>query len=275
MPYYYRAVLQYCGAQYFGGQKQRAYNNTIQGQLELALSKLCQCEPAQIHTLLSGRTDTAVHAKELWMRLDLPLSLPIRAIVEGTNHFLPPDIRLIEVQEVEKDYHPRKECQSKTYRYFFTNERKVASAFSPHLVTNVSFPLDFALMQRGCELFVGTHDFCNFYNQGSVVSSTVRTISECHLSCLFAHQRDPFSQIINPYDLHCLTITGNGFLKQMVRLIMGHIWDLGRKRLTLEEVQKALHSPPHPQNRKLAKVASGRGLYLYQLNKSSSSILSN
>ena len=111
-------------------------------------------------------------------------------------------------------------------------------------------------MREACKIFVGKHDFTNFYCEGTEVSSNIREIYECELLEV------PQCEWMLPSH-YVFRIVGNGFLKQMVRLLMGAVWNVGRGKITLEELQNSLGPTKLP---KLGMTAPPNGLYMVRVN---------
>ncbi len=247
----YKILLSYKGTGFLGWQIQPQKEQTIQGQLNLALEKIVKS--SEIKTLSSGRTDAGVHALGQVVRVELPIYLPLDSLKKALNDLLPKSIQVLETQECDEVFHPIRDAQSKTYCYFFT-------AVKPHplwqeLVTFYPYPLDHKLMQKACQEFKGSHDFKNFMCEGTPVSSTVRTIFSCSLKQQNASAWGP----VHFPDTWCLMVRGNGFLKQMVRLMMGSLWEVGRGKKTLLDLKKHLATA---QSDRLGPVAPPQGLYL-------------
>ena len=139
----------------------------------------------------------------------------------------------------------------KEYIYLFTNN-DTTSAFQNNFIVNNRFELDSKKMEDACKLFIGEHDFSNFYCFGSPVNSLKRTIFECDIE--FFDMK--FHGILPSH--YRFRIVGNGFLKQMVRLIVGTIWEVGRGRVTLFELESELKNPGL---KKLGTTAPPDGLY--------------
>ena len=210
----------------------------------------------EVHTIGAGRTDTGVHALAQMVKVSMPLQIETDALLKALNSLLPLDIRVLECSLSREDFLPTTHALSKTYFYLFTNLQEL-NAFQNKYMANISFELDFEKMKKACKLFVGEHDFKDFQVTGSEVKTTVREIFHCELS---GPHHDNLCGIFPSY--YKLEISGNGFLKQMVRLIVGCLWDIGRNKVSLEELEKALKTPT---GKRLGKVAPAEGLYKSQV----------
>lgn len=254
---FYRLKISYKGTNYIGWQIQENQGRTIQGELQKALAKICKLtgeEIGQIKIIGSGRTDTGVHAFAQVARISIPLKIDPRSLRSALNSFLDFDIRILEAHDCDESFHPLRDAKCKEYWYVFANLDN-APPHARELMSNFPFHLDLELMQKGAKLFEGTHDFCNYYCTGTEVSSTVRTIFECEL---VTHQSTGLWNFYVP-EYYVLRIKGNGFLKQMVRVIMGTLWNLGRGKISLSELEESLQKAIP---KKLGNTAPPQGLYL-------------
>ncbi len=250
--YHYKAVISYKGTNYFGWQIQPNTTETIQGKIVTALKIICKSSEVKI--LASGRTDTGVHAIAQVARIVIPIYINPESLKLAINANLPEDIRIKDAQECEKDFNPISQSKKKEYRYRFTNTREP----NPHSIdyfVNISYELDFEKMNEACKLMIGDKDFSFYYTLGSDSKTTVRTIFECEIIHV------PGVEDIFP-DHYYLRIVGSGFLKQMVRLIMGTIWNVGKGKVTLEEFTNSLKGQA---TGKLGAVAPPNGLFLHSV----------
>jgi tRNA pseudouridine38-40 synthase len=251
----YLLTIQYKGTAYLGWQVQEKQGKTVQGELNKALRKISKSE--EINSIASGRTDAGVHAFGQKCKVRIPLEIPAVNLIKALNSFLPDDIRIIEAENCEEAFHPIRDSLWKEYWYCFSTEE--SGAMSHEWMAHYSFELDFDQMQKACQLFVGSHDFCNFFCVGSETATTIREIFECEL-IQQKQQGQPFAQFSS--DHWCFRVRGSGFLKQMVRLMVGVLWEVGRGKVTLEQLSDALINPcPN----KLGAVAPACGLYLYKV----------
>jgi tRNA pseudouridine38-40 synthase len=251
----YKITIQYKGTHYQGFQVQ-AVGSTIQGEINKSLAILSKT--TEIKTLGSGRTDAGVHALAQVMKIEIPVFIPPENLAKAMNSNLPDDIRVIDAEICEESFHPIYSAQSKEYNYLFTNNETI-TPFANELVTHFPHELNIELMKKGCKIFCGEHDFINFQCTGTDVESTVRKITECEL---VRYDSTGHWNALLP-DYYVLRIVGNGFLKQMVRLIMGALWSLGREKITLEDLEKSLKAP---LKNRLGPTAPPQGLYLKKVH---------
>lgn len=245
----YQLVLQYRGTRYQGWQKQPHTIDTIQGQLELAISKIAQ--EKVFKTIGSGRTDSGVHALRQYVLLESEIDIPADSLIRAINSFLPNDIKVIECHELQEQFHPVFSAKKKEYHYYFTHSEKL-NPFNWDILTGLSFKPDLKLMNDfACEL-VGEHDFLDFSTKGTKVKSTLREIFSAEVvECLH-----PFDSATNCY---CFKVVGSGFLKQMVRLMVSACWSYAQGKIELLQLREQLNNPTQQH---LSYVAAPNGLFL-------------
>lgn len=251
--YHYRLTISYQGTQYLGWQIQpESYGKTIQGEINSALTKIAKSH--QVRTMGSGRTDTGVHALGQVVKATIPLKINPKSLVKAMNSHLPEDIRVIDAIDSDDAFIPTADAVSKEYHYRFS-VNDYHPPFAQNLIAHCPYDLDLELMQKACAVFIGEHDFTNYFCEGTPVSSYVRHIYECEIYEVQATELFPSYFVFR--------VVGNGFLKQMVRLMMGAIWRVGRKKVTLEELKNSLS--PIKQD-KIGATAPGHGLYMIRVN---------
>jgi len=249
--FFYQIAAEYRGQNFYGWQIQPR-DRTVQGEINQALKTICKS--MEIATLGASRTDAGVHAKNQVFKATLPLDLPPQGLVDGLNSLLPGDIKILKAQRSSGDFHPLRDAKWKRYSYLF-NQKEI-SPFWADLMAQAPVPLDMDLMREGAKLFVGTHDFANFRCTGTNVPTTIREILEIELL---------EKESIGPMGEFCyfsLEVKGTGFLKQMVRLIMGSLWNLGRGKITLDQLKDAIDLKTEG---KVGPVAPPQGLYLKEI----------
>lgn len=251
----YKIIVQYKGTRYSGFQVQ-ASDKTIQGEINHALKILSKSE--DIKSIGSGRTDAGVHALAQVMRVEIPVSIPVKSFARAMNSNLPDDIRVLSAVESNTEFHPIYSAKSKEYNYVFTTD-EVISPFANELITQFPFELDIELMKKGCRVFCGEHDFVNYQCVGTEIESTVRKIISCEI--VKYDSTGHWGNLSGSY--YVLKIVGNGFLKQMVRLMMGALVSLGKGKITLEDLEKSLKTP---LKNRLGPTAPPQGLYLKEVH---------
>lgn len=237
-----RILLTICydGTDYHGWQYQ---NNalTVQQVLQEALSNVL----GKATTVVGcSRTDAGVHAKEFCCHFDCDDNIPDNAFLKGVNGVLPDDIAVIGCKVTDSDFHARYSALGKTYVYNILNNSS-KDPFLMRYAWKIDQPLKIDLMNAFCEKIVGTHDFYGFSSSGRTVEDTIRTVSQCFVT--------------KENDSVKLQITGNGFLYNMVRIIVGTAVDVSFGRIPLKQVDKIFTE----KKREFAGItAPAKGLFL-------------
>ena len=239
-----RLLLEYDGTRYHGWQRQRG-DLSIQQVLEEALERLTG-EPIKL--IGSGRTDAGVHALGQVANFRSNRALPLKAFHEGLNSMLPYDIAVLEAQEAPPEFHARKSALSKTYEYRILN-RPSRSPLHHHYGWWLAQPLDLEAMAAAAEFLPGEHDFSAFRASGSGNRNPVRRI--------FSAQWHT-----HPGGWLRFSITGNGFLRGMVRSLVGTMVEIGKGKAKPELLAELLASG---ERRRAGPTAPGRGLYLVEV----------
>ncbi len=205
----YKLTIQYVGTRYDGWQRQGNTDNTIQGKLETLLSRLFGF-PVEI--IGSGRTDAGAHAYGQVANFRVPVDLPEQEVLEYMNQYLPKDIAVSSVEKVDERFHSRFNVKRKTYQYRIWNSC-ISNVFEKNFVYEMTDALDVDRMKEAAIYLIGEHDFKAFCSNKRMKKSTVRTIYEINIEELEPEIR--------------ITITGNGFLYNMVRIIVGTLLEIG------------------------------------------------
>ena len=223
-----KLTLAYLGGAYAGWQiqAQSQGQGTIQGEVERALEKLVGY-PVRLHG--AGRTDSGVHAERQIAHVDVP-DKPVNWL-RALNASLPRDIRILDVEPVADTFHARHSAIGKHYAYtVFCGQMPVPPRLEPFVWQTPS--LDFAAMDAAAAVLIGQHDFASFRNTGTPVADTVRELwalrREDGSAGFFC---DSDSWPVTTWHFH-----GNGFLKQMVRNLMGLLVWVGLGRITPADV---------------------------------------
>lgn len=254
MIHHYKLVLEYKGTRYLGWQVQpESAGRTVQGELNRALKMISKSD--SVKSLGAGRTDAGVHALGQVAKVGIPLEIAPINLVRALNGNLPDDIRILSAEVSDLEFFPTVHAESKEYHYRFTCNR-TSTAFQNDFITNHPFDLDLEKMREACKVLIGKHDFTNFYCEGTEVASNVREIYECEI--LEIAQGDWMLP-----SHYVFRIVGSGFLKQMVRLLMGALWNIGRGKISIEDLKVAL-GPQKVQ--RLGPVAPPNGLYMVCVN---------
>jgi tRNA pseudouridine38-40 synthase len=252
---FYRLTVEYKGTNYQGFQIQPNFP-TIQGELNNALKIICKSE--EIKTIGSGRTDAGVHAIAQIVRAEIPLEINSLNLLRAINTKLPRDIRIIKVEPTDEKFHPIYSAKFKEYNYVFTT-REIHSVFARELMTQFDYDFDEELMRLACLKFIGKYDFKNYQCTGTEIENTVREISLCELQKF--KSEGFWSNCVEEY--YVIRVVGNGFLKQMVRLMVGAIWNVARGKISLEILEKSLFEISKDR---LGATAPPEGLYLKEVS---------
>lgn len=240
----FQMILQYEGTRYQGWQKQESTENTIQGKLEHILTKMVNQEVA---VQGSGRTDAGVHAMGQVANFHCNTKMSEKEIMEYINTYLPEDIAVIALSEVNERFHARLNAKGKIYRYRVLNS-EIPHIFDRRYVYQTEAVLDMERMQKAAEYLCGTHDFKAFTSNKKGKKSTVRRIDEI--------------KIEKAGDEIWFTFSGNGFLYHMVRILMGTLLEVGRGEKSPEMIPEILEG----KNREAAgELVPAKGLTLLKV----------
>lgn len=212
-----KLVLEYDGSDYVGWQVQ-PNGVSIQQRVELALEQLLG-ESVRVYS--SGRTDAGVHARGMICHLDTERDLPLSAWREGLNRFLPDTIAVRAAEVVADDFHARFSAKGKRYRYTLLCD-DVRSPLQRHTCWRIKQPLDLPAMKLAAEQFVGEHDFAAFRTSGCGAETTTRNI--------FSVELTEQGRLLH------IDVCGSGFLKNMVRMMVGTLIEIGRGKRPVEDV---------------------------------------
>lgn len=239
-----KIVICYDGTRYNGWQKQGNTKNTIQEKLEETISKMLEEE---IELAGSGRTDAGVHALGQVANFHVSDGAYEKLFKQDINQYLPQDIRFLSVSEAPKRFHARLNATGKHYSYWIDNG-EVADVFRRKYLTRIEEKLDVERMKQGAGYFLGEHDFMSFCANKKMKKSTVRTITRLDIS--------QENGIIR------LDFYGNGFLYNMIRIIVGTLIEIGLSKREPEEVTAILAAKNRAEAGYLAPAS---GLFLEEV----------
>ncbi|MDQ2949897.1 MAG: tRNA pseudouridine(38-40) synthase TruA [Acidobacteriota bacterium] len=224
MPRRIRINLAYDGTDYHGWQVQPGFA-TIQGILEEIISGM---EGKQVHVAGSGRTDAGVHAIAQVAAFTIENPIPVENLKKAVNRLLPRDIRVTSVAEAAEGFHPRFDSKAKTYEYrIYRGE--ICSPFERRYVHHYPYPLCMESMIEAAPLLEGEHDFTAFAasdDQDAPRRSKVRTIWLSRLTTDGEHA--------------CYRVRGSGFLKHMVRNIVGVLFEVAKGNVSQSDLKARL-----------------------------------
>jgi tRNA pseudouridine38-40 synthase len=235
-----RITLAYDGTRFVGWQRQAA-GESIQGWLEDAIARL-EGAPVTVHG--AGRTDAGVHALAQVASVRVTCGHETATIARALNATLPAEIRVAAVEDAPADFHARFSARNKCYRYQIANV-PVASPFTRAYVWHVPEPLDPGAMREAAAALAGTHDFAAFQSTGTEVQTTVRTLTR--------------SVWLEDSGLLVYEVEADGFLRHMVRAIVGTLVEVGRGARPSGAVASLLNGAPRGQ---AGPTAPAHGLLL-------------
>ena len=262
-----KLTIEYDGSKYCGWQMQPK-RTSIQKVLETELKKIVN-EPVKL--VAAGRTDSGVHALGQVANFKTTSSIPLKNLIAAVNSVLPQDIVVKNTEEVPESFNSRRNAKSRIYQYRILN-RKIPSAFHNQYSYFYPYPLNLTRMRNAAKYFIGTHDFTAFnaspvrkieltatkkilnytdFSNGAspnLVKTSIRTVAKL--------------SIRRKNDCVLITIQANGFLHNMVRIIIGTLIDVSRGKLEPEDVQNILNSN---QRNKAGMTVPPQGLFLIKV----------
>ena len=241
----FRMTLAYEGTRYRGWQKQGNTPDTIQGKLEALLSRLLE-QPVEVHG--SGRTDAGAHARRQVASFRAETERTAAELLPLIRRYLPEDIGLLELAEAAPRFHARLNCVGKTYVYrLWTGE--APNVFERRLLWSLpGAALDTERMREAAALLLGEHDFRAFCSLKRFKKSTVRRVDEIKIERLGDEIR--------------FTVSGSGFLYNMVRILVGTLVEVGLGERSPGSVGEALASLDRQQ---AGQTAPAQGLILWDV----------
>lgn len=256
---YYKATIQYDGTDRIGFQWQEGMP-TIQGDINLALQKILQ---GKVTTRAASRTDKGVHAFGQVVKISAEDSVPLD--FARFNDALPSHIRCLALSSCAGDFIPSVDQHSKEYRYLFTNTSGI-SGQDQRYIANTPYPLNIEHMQTCVDMLKGRNDFKNLWSIGGLSNTTIRDILEVDLTLIDPHElfKDTLFSANHVTSCWQFRIVGKGFLKHMVRHIVGALWMVGNGKLTVKDFDQYLHGELREQ--RPWKKADPRGLYLLKVS---------
>lgn len=236
-----KMIVQYDGSNFKGFQRLKDNDNTIQGKIEDVLSKLTE---EKIEIVASGRTDMGVHALGQVVNFKTNSTKSVEKIQKYLYKYLPESIVVTKIEEVDERFHSRYNAKSKIYMYRIDNN-EFHNPFNRKYTYHLDKKLDIEKMQEASQYLIGEHDFSSFASSRSKKKSHVRKIE--------------YIKIQEKNNLIEIYVKADGFLYNMVRIIVGTLIDAGLNKIKPEDVKDMLES----KNRTAASdTAPAKGLYL-------------
>ncbi len=239
-------TIAYDGSDFFGWQKQPDENiRTVQGEFEKALGRFFK---KNVECIGASRTDRGVHAMGQRAVIDIDTTVPTEKFPLALHSFLPEDISVVKAEDVSEEFHPRYDCVKKTYQYKIYNGKyrnPICRKYSEYCHVF----LDEKKMNEVSKAFIGTHDFKAFAASGNSSKTTVRTIFDIDVK--------------REGEFVVITVTGDGFLYNMIRIMTGTLMLAGTGKLDFDGLLKIIESRDRT---KAGKTAGPNGLTLMEIN---------
>ena len=240
----FKMTIEYDGTDYHGWQRQKQ-ERTIQGEIEQALLLMTA---RHVRLCASGRTDAGVHACGQTANFSCETELTPEAIQKGLNSILPNDIVIQDCRSIHESFHARYDAKSKIYHYKILN-KNLPAAIGRQYALFVRRKLDTAAMRQAIPHILGSHDFKAFEGTGSPRSHTIRNVMAADLS-------------ENPDGRLTFKIEADGFLRFMVRNIVGTLLDVGLGKINADEFKNILESKDRSR---AGATAPAHGLFLMEV----------
>ena len=235
-----KLTIEYDGKDFNGWQKQPNKLN-IQGEIERAIESITG---EKVELIASGRTDAGVHAMGQVANFKTSSNISIEKIPIAINSQVKNSIRIQNAEEVDEKFHSRYNCKKKTYRYVIDNS-KYGSAIYRNISYHIPMKLNVDEMKKAIKYFEGEHDFKAFKSSGTSSKSSVRTIYNAN--------------IVTEGTSIGIDLTGNGFLYNMVRIIVGTLVDVGLGKIKADDIPEIIESKDRT---KAGKTLPPQGLML-------------
>ncbi|MEW9079381.1 tRNA pseudouridine(38-40) synthase TruA [Terrisporobacter glycolicus] len=239
-----KMIVQYDGSNFKGFQRLKDNDNTVQGKIE---DVLCKLTNENVEIIGSGRTDMGVHAMGQVVNFKTDCNDSVEKIQKYLYKYLPESIVIKSIEEVEDRFHSRYNAKSKVYLYKIDNN-KFHNPFFRKYSAHISKKLNLDLMKEASTYLIGEHDFSSFASSKSKKKSHVRNIESIDIV-----EKDNMIEIY---------VKGDGFLYNMVRIIVGTLIDAGLNKLNATDIKEILEA----KDRKVApETAPAKGLYLFKV----------
>lgn len=245
----YKIILAYDGTNFAGFQMQ-PNQRTVEGVLKRIVNKIAKNPTPEISVYGSGRTDAGVHALGQVVHFDLSIEMSERSMLHALNSQLPLDMQVKKVEIVDETFHARFTTHGKKYQYRMALGQFV-DPFKRNYTGHWKFPINIGLIQKAIKDLEGTHDFSSFVASGSTVKDHVRTIYEAKV-----WEDKKQNEIVFEF-------YGNGFLYNMVRIMVAVLVEIGSKRRPADDIPRLFEIKDRNQARGTAPAS---GLYLKEVD---------
>lgn len=239
-----KMTIKYDGSRYKGFQRLQDNDMTIQGKLETVIRKMTE-EPVEI--IGSGRTDMGVHAYGQVANFKTTSEMTLKKMKAYLYEYLPEDIVVTNLEEADERFHSRYNAKSKVYLYKIYNN-EVHDPFLRKYTNHIARKLDLNLMKEASKQLVGEHDFTSFVSSKSKKKSNVRNIHSIEIQ--------ENNNVIEIY------VEADGFLYNMVRIIVGTLIDAGLRKKTVKDIEYMLKAKDRSVS---SETAPSKGLCLYKV----------
>lgn len=237
----YKCITSYDGTNFYGFQVQNNLR-TVQNEIEKALLSICKRD-IRIHP--AGRTDSGVHALGQVFHFDSNIKIEPRNMKKAINSLLSSDIYIKDVETVSNDFHARYDAKSKVYKYLI--DLNEYNPLKNNYCYNYNYKINIDKIVDVSKIFIGNHDFKAF-TKNHKMTNTIRNIYSIDF------------EVVN--NLITITFHGDGFLHNMIRIIVAMLLEVGRGKITKNELIDVLESC---DRRRAPKLAPASGLYLYEV----------
>ncbi len=253
--FYYLISFQYLGFRYHGWQVQPNVK-TVELMVKRTLNYILP--EVKTKVLVCSRTDAKVSANQTYLELFCNEQLiDLEEFMTNFNLNLPSDIRALSIKEVDKNFNVIQDTKFKTYHYYFAFGEKI-HPFSAAIMANINYSLDIELMKKAALQFKGKKDFYSYTFRPNENTNTIAEIFECRIE-----ENIELTASFFPKTSYVLKVTGKGFKRGQIRLMMGMLIDLGNHAKTYDFFLKTLDGT---QKIKLEHVAPASGLILHEVN---------
>ena len=245
-----KIIYQYDGSKFSGFQRQKHNNiKTVQGEIEKVILKAFS---QKINMISSGRTDKGVHAMEQVSNFLIDGNIPLEAIKRQINKSLKGEIKILNITEANENFNARFDAKNRTYLYILRTEEDIPP-FEANYITGLKKEVNVEKFQKIMDSFIGKHNFSSFMKKDKAYRNPVREIF--YIKCFYDKKWG--KNQVN------IEICGNGFLKTMVRIMIGSALAIYFGKEKEDYIIKNLENP-NADNKKI--LASSEGLYLYKVN---------
>jgi tRNA pseudouridine38-40 synthase len=250
--YYYLINIQYLGFRFHGWQKQEGLK-TVHSMIDRTVKFILKHD--DFKTLGTSRTDAMVSANHSAFELFMNTPIDEESFVDDMNLYLPSDIKIMSIEQVDKTFNIINTPRIKEYIYLFSFGQK-NHPFTASIMESFTFDLDLELMKEGAKLFQGEHNFRKYCTKPSEKTKFKREILVSEIV-----ENDIFSANFFPEKSYVFKVSSEGFMRNQVRLMMGQLFELGKGNITLDDLKNSIAEDADTSHFKYIASASGLTLY--------------